>query len=350
MSTAHRAPGVARRSTALVAATALLLLGACDDEADEPSGDSTVAAAPAGPTYSTTAFVMPFDVTVPEWLPSDVTTDATNFVTWDPQLGEEPAVRFLVPVEVYPPGDTDPTPPPADYLAYLLSQSEHGTTFTDTTETTVGGEPATLVTASTADALDGSLGCPAEGLEAADCYGVQPELALRIAVVDVGDTTLLVWLRHSGAPDTDDAAQEFAAFEEMLGTVTFRDEPAPSTDPTEAVTTALDGTWTKSITEDELASTPLLYDPDEVNDQNWGAFTFTLGNGEFTFSQANPRDEYSISGRFVVEDEALRLTLDNGEAFAMRYSIDGDELVLERDDSLGVSPTPYVLKPWAKTG
>jgi len=33
-------------------------------------------------------------------------------------------------------------------------------------------------------------------MAAPDCFGLQPDLVLRIAVVDVGDKALLIWLRN----------------------------------------------------------------------------------------------------------------------------------------------------------
>jgi hypothetical protein len=340
----------AGRATAVAALAITLVACGGSDGSDGSDGQPTTASAAAGPTYSTTAFVAPFDVAVPDWLPAEVTTDAAHFVTWESPVEGEPAVRFLVPVSVYRPGDTEPTPPPEDYVAYLLSQSEHGATFADTTETTVGGEPATLVTATVDESLDGSIGCPEEGIEAADCYGVQPDLALRIAVIDAGDTTVLAWLRHTGAPDTEEAAQEFAAFEKMLATVSFRDEAPPTTDATtDAAATPIDGTWTTSFSKEELAHFPRLDDAGEVNDQNWGEFTFSFEDGGFTFDQRNRLDDYSVSGTFTVEDDAVLLALDNGEQFAMRYSIEDGRLAFRRDDALGVAPTPYVLKPWRRS-
>ena len=45
-----------------------------------------------------------------------------------------------------------------------LQQTDHGAHFADTTTTTVGGRPATIVTATVDDSLDGSLGCPSQRL------------------------------------------------------------------------------------------------------------------------------------------------------------------------------------------
>jgi hypothetical protein len=115
-------------------------------------------------------------VIVPDLFPTEATTDTANFVTWETGTEGDPAVRFLVPVNVYVPGETEATPPPADYLTYLLGQSKDGATFSDQSETTVDGRPATLVTATVEDSLDGSLGCPTEDVAADECFGLQPDL------------------------------------------------------------------------------------------------------------------------------------------------------------------------------
>ena len=68
--------------------------------------------------------------------------------------------------------------------------------------------------------LDGSLGCPKRGADQVDgCFGPQPYLLLRLAVIDVGDTTLLAWARMN--KDNPDPAF-VAMFEQMLTTVRFR--------------------------------------------------------------------------------------------------------------------------------
>ena len=255
-----------RRSTSMhrrflraaVFATGIALaLGACGSDSDDAAqADATTTTAPQGASYSTTAFILPFDVTVPAMFPAEATTDTANFVTWETASEDDPAVRFLVPVNVYVPGDTEPTPPPADYLTYLLGQSEDGATFSDQAETTVDGFPATLVTTAVTESLDGSLGCPAENVAADECYGLQPDLTLRMAVIDTGDTTLLAWLRHAGTEETGDAPTEFAAFEDMLASVSFRDEGPVTTEAPAEVATPLDGVWTTSVSEDELAARP----------------------------------------------------------------------------------------------
>ena len=192
------------------------------------SAATTVVAAATTPgaaaglsTYTSQAFTLPFDVTVPSWLAGEADVDEPGFVTWDaPDIDR--AVRFLLPTELYEPGATTATAPPDDYLAYLMAQAADGAEFTDLTDTTVDGRPATLLTASAATSLDGSLGCPETGMAPADCFGLQPDLKLRIAVIDAGDETLLVWVR-----DLRGASAEYESFESMLASIRFDEERRP---------------------------------------------------------------------------------------------------------------------------
>ena len=154
-----------RRIPVVLVTIVALALGACSgDPKDAGTGDANSTTAPQGGSYSTQAFIMPFDVMVPDLLPTEATTDTATFVSWETGTQGAPAVRFLLPVNVYVPGDTEASPPPDDYLTYLLGQSEDGATFSDQSETTVDGLPATLVTATVQDSLDGSLGCPQPGI------------------------------------------------------------------------------------------------------------------------------------------------------------------------------------------
>ena len=129
---------------------------------------------------------------------------------------------------MYLPGATSPTAPPDDYLAYLLGQAEHGAIFEDVVETTVDGRPATIMTATTPTSLDGSLGCQEEAMPAADCFGLQPDLILRMAVIDTDAGPLLVWVRDiRGADDRD---LEYDSFDAMLASLRFREAVPPATD------------------------------------------------------------------------------------------------------------------------
>jgi hypothetical protein len=39
-----------------------------------------------------------------------------------------------------------------------------------------------------------------------------------------------------------------------------------------------------------------------------------------------------------------------GETFAFRWSLYRDVLTFKRDASLGVAPTPWLVKPWRRAG
>ena len=134
-----------------------------------------------------------------------------------------PRVRFLLPVALYRPGQTAPETPPKDYLTYLRGLSRQGVTLADEKKITVDGHSATLMTVTTEQHLDGEIGCPqTQGVpdSGGDCYRVQPEAAVRIAVIDVSGRTLLAWAGiNKGAPDE---SAFFAEFEAMLKSVQFR--------------------------------------------------------------------------------------------------------------------------------
>ena len=179
-------------------------------------------------TYSSTTFAVPFDVTLPEWVAPEPAAEEPNFVTWEGSEVDR-AIRFLAPVSLYPPESmTSGTPSalPDDYLSYLFSQADYGATFDDVVETTIDGLPATVVTATTDRGLDGSLGCQAEGLIAADCYGLQSDFTLRLAVVEVGDQPLLIWVRDIGGVEA-----EYDTFDEMLASLHFRPTTETSAPP-----------------------------------------------------------------------------------------------------------------------
>jgi hypothetical protein len=77
------------------------------------------------------------------------------------------------------------------------------------------------MTATTTESLDASLGCPElrKDHPSEECFGLQPELILRTAVIDMGGgTTLLAWARTGTAAPDD----EFnAMFERMLAFLQF---------------------------------------------------------------------------------------------------------------------------------
>jgi hypothetical protein len=207
-------------------AVALLAVSGCGgsgttSSASSPAPTSTTPA--ASQTYSSKAFVVPLTVTVDPALKSPPIRDSSHFLTWDAVASQENKIRFLVPVVVFPAGKETPQAPPKEYLKYLMAQAKDGALFSNVTKTTVDGHPATLMdTTGTAPEgfLSGLLGCieRVSNKHADPCYGIQPGTFARLAVNDVGDTTLLAWARSQSVPDKE----FFAMFERMLQSVRFR--------------------------------------------------------------------------------------------------------------------------------
>lgn len=341
-----------------VAALASTLTSCGSSTASIGAQGSSSATAPAvtaaGTGYSSTTFVVPFDVAPPAWLKPMPTVTQPNFITWE--APPAPPVRFLVPVRVYQPGSKDPVAPPQDYFTYLSGQTNSGAHLTEQRTMTIGGRPATVVTATTDKSLDGSLGCPTPTTAAPDCFGLQPDVVLRIAVVNMGDKTLLAWLKVDKNTPASQMASEIKAFEAMLASIRFPDRRVtPAATPTSQsatsaasrVATPIDGVWTASWTYQELAASP-LNDGTETNDQNWGRTTLTLKGGQATEATTNSR--WSGSDRFAYSLQGNKVTFDrgNGEQFVMRWNLTGNQLRFIRDDTLGVGPTPYVIKPFSR--
>jgi hypothetical protein len=182
-----------RAITVILCAAALVAVSGCGGGGDAgtstPTTSTTPAASAGGQTYSSKASVLPLTVTVDAGLKSPPNPDSPNLLSSDATASDENKVRFLVPVELYRPGSSTPEAPPKDYLTYLQGQPKEGAELSKVTKISVDGHPATLMN------------------------------LLRLAVVDVGETTLLAWARMN----TDNPDPAFAAmFEQMLTTVRFR--------------------------------------------------------------------------------------------------------------------------------
>ncbi len=221
-----RAMREARHRLAVVAAVsalALLVVPSCSSGGSTPGSTKASAASPpspAGQTYASEAFVLPLTVTVDASLKSPPNPDSAHLLSWDAVDSSVNKVRFLVPVNLYRPGSWSVEAPPKRYLTYLQGLTSHGVKLSNVTRTTVDGHPATLMSVTSPTSFDASLGCPRIDADPADaCFGIQPDQILRIAVIPVGNTTLLAWAHTSKAnPD-----REFSAmFEKMLNTVRFR--------------------------------------------------------------------------------------------------------------------------------
>ncbi|GAA3595788.1 hypothetical protein GCM10022235_78890 [Kribbella ginsengisoli] len=194
----------------------MLASSACgSDSSTTPSPSLTASAR----TYTSHAFSIPLIATLPDDLKVEADPDSATLLSWDSNLAENNKVRFVLPVNVYKPKQLKPAAPPQDYLTYLRGLTAQGVTLTDEVTTTVDGHNATVMTGDAAGPLDGVLGCPEANMPADDCFGLQPDLTLRIAVIDVSGKTLLAWARaEKGAVDV---ATFFTEFETMLKGVKF---------------------------------------------------------------------------------------------------------------------------------
>ena len=197
-------------------------LAAPSQGSESPPGPPSAVSIPSGSgaaVYKSVKFGIPLTLTVAAGLASPPTDDP-GLLSWTATDNDNNRVRFLVPAELYPPDATAPVPPPKDLLGYTKGLADHGGVLSEMTTTTVDGVQATLLTAKSSRSLDGALGCPAIGADQAQgCFGLQPEFALRIAVMDVNGTPLFVWAR-SDAQAADTAF--FGVFEGMLATVDFK--------------------------------------------------------------------------------------------------------------------------------
>lgn len=122
--------------------------------------------------------------------------------------------------------------------------------------------------------------------------------------------------------------------------------PVAIPSPAPAATSApeLNGRWLASWTRAELAASPLT-GPGELNDGNWGTFSLVLDNGRGRETMWNSRTDYEFEVTYTTKGDVLTVDRDNGEHFVMRWRIDGDRLILTRDDNLGEVPVAYVIKP-----
>ena len=178
--------------------------------------------------FSTSKFQVPLDVDTPSWLRGPPTIDGATYLTWA-SPDESPAVRFLVPTTLIQPHATEVTAAPDDYLEYLHGLVPAGVILEDEENITIGGLPATIVTVTSSNDLEGALGCV--GLDVGnDCLGYPTDLRLRMAVLKVGDKTLLIWGRSDR--DSPEITDNDKSLESMLASVEFRDAAILSSEPT----------------------------------------------------------------------------------------------------------------------
>jgi len=194
--------------------------------ADESSSDQGKPAASDTPAnaksqqYETKKFVVPLSAAVDtRVLNAEPALDSKNLLFWDALYSIDKKVRFLVPVEIRSDSGSR-VAPPKDYLRYLRGLSKRGAKFADASHMTVDGRAATLLTATTRKHLDAALGCPVAGADIhEECFGIQPDIIERIAIIEGSRSPLVAWARIPA--EAPDPAFE-RAFEAMLKTIRFR--------------------------------------------------------------------------------------------------------------------------------
>jgi hypothetical protein len=165
-----------------------------------------------------TSFVVPFRVTLPDWVSPCPAAALPHFVTWEsPTLDR--SIRFLAPGDDFSAADA-PSAPSAALLHSFLGASHDGVTIDDVVETIVDGWPATVMAA---QAVSG-------GDARRDRLPLLPDLIMHIAVIDIGGWPLLVWIRETH--DGDEAAvNEDDSFAAMLASLQLMRRAQPASQP-----------------------------------------------------------------------------------------------------------------------
>ena len=184
----------------------------------------------------------------------------------------------------------------------MLGQTANGGHFAERADTTVDGRPATVLTATTSQSLDGSLGCPDTGISAADCFGLQPEVIARLAVITTDHGPLLIWLRNSVDKNPDMTA-ETERFAQFLAGVHFGGRSAQAAPVDQA--TALDGTYKWTLTRQDALTHGTADDRSAEGLANYPVtFTAVMEKGSWTMSDTisdtdDDKGTFTVSGNRV---------------------------------------------------
>jgi len=127
----------------------------------------------------------------------------------------------------------------------------------------------------------------------------------------------------------------------------------PQTSPSPSLSPSIDGTYQTSFSLADLSASPLLADPSELNDGNWGDWTLKFQDGRVSYAQRNTVTNSSSSGTFTIDGDAVTMAFDSGantgETFGFRWHLIANVLTFTRDDSLGLpGPTPFLVKAWSR--
>ena len=116
---------------------------------------------------------------------------------------------------------------------------------------------------------------------------------------------------------------------------------------------SIDGTWVTTFTKADLIASPLRVDDDEINDGNWGDFTLTFEDGQFSLALSNSVQSGTTTGTYTTDGDAIVMVFQTSptvrETFGFRWSIANDVLTFQRDETVGAGPTPFLVKPWTRS-
>lgn len=208
----------ARRSAALAAALLCLSLTACAAPGPQRTSHRTTAPQAAVEPISTTRTLaaMPVPVTLepPAGLP--VVDLKPGLATWRAGTDAEDAIRVMEPVRIRS-VDGPVADAPADLHAHLLRLTTHGARITDDRTISAGGPSGHLFTITSTRPIDAGVGCWSTTTDT--CFGLPPELTLRMATFTVDGRSVVLWARMETAHPN---APLVATFERMLTTVRFQ--------------------------------------------------------------------------------------------------------------------------------
>lgn len=231
----------AAAAAAVVVAIVVVVTSQSSDQGGRPLPAQTPSPSTAPATaqpYSSATFLVPFTAELPPWTKGVVPdiNPSARFQTWqmnqcqDCAPGTEVKLRMIIPDSVYEPGAKgNPVAMPdyEGYLAYLSSLEAAGSlSLTNRGTTTVGGKPATVFSVKVDKAVPDGQACEDIHAKPGECFGFDPKIAARLAVIKVGPgAPLLMWTR--AFPDNPERATYEAQFDQMLATVTFTATPSP---------------------------------------------------------------------------------------------------------------------------
>jgi hypothetical protein len=70
-------------------------------------------------------------------------------------------------------------------------------------------------------------------------------------------------------------------------------------------------------------------------------------DGKYRYSLHNRVGDYAQSGTYRTDGDKLVIDVaETGETFGFRWSLYRGTLKLRRDETVGGSPTPLIMKPW----